>query len=294
MLGDKVPQVVACQSEGVAFAEAVERAYRDSFVFPAELAGKHSAGSFMAEDPDQKRSYLLKSDAGGLSLAAGLADQPVSQVQREAAFWHIANLWSLADYFPECHALTIDGKEFACMSIVPFHFVSLEKISKEEPGNERRILDPFRDSGVLFKWAILDYLLGQTDRHLNNILVDSHARPGEAEIKLIDEGSTFAGKDFAPGVDRITFVPAYLRAWAPKEFNQLASEDKLRSMPRGSNKALTETVNWLDNLATDNLAQELQPYGLSADAILDRLAKLKMYLSQDLIDRAIEKLWCGI
>lgn len=286
--------VVASNPDGLHFAEAIERAYRDQYVFPIDLAGKHSAGSMVARDPENDQSYLLKSDSGHLSAAIGLSEQKASQVQREAAFWAVANAWGLAEYFPECHALVIDGKEFAAMRLVPWRFVSLEKVNNEHPGIERRILEPFRDSGVLFKWAILDFALGQTDRHLNNILVDSQANPGQASVKLIDEGSTFAGADFAPGVDRMTFCPAYLRAWAPKGFNQMSPEDKLRAMPKGSSQALNEVVNWLDNLPIATLEQLLKPYGLDAQPILDRLAKLKMYLSTDLIDKAIERLWVGI
>lgn len=279
----------AALPEGEDTAEAVREAFSRDGVEPIKLGGKHSKGTLVAEDRDHQ-AWLLKRGSGPQSPAAGARDIVASQSAREACFFHVARHWGLGEYLPHCDLLVIDGDQpWAAMKMLPLSFRNLEKRWKNSPMQTLWTLDRYRRSGTLFKWAILDYVLGNTDRHGQNCLMDNAVEP---HIYLIDHGAAFAGKNFDPAHDKNSFVPFYLRAYVGKSFNKLAPEVKLRYMPRAG--AQTEEVlhRWLDGLHADELRNICSEYGVDSAACLERLARLKS--GEGPVDLRVNRLWVGV
>ncbi len=273
------------------FAQAVLRAFRDRFVFPVEMAGKHSKGTLLARDVDGGDVYLLKPGSGGDSPAAGVAEEQASQSRRETGFWAVADRWGIGNNFPEAQLVLVDGKEYAALKLLPWRYKTLDKELKANPSLGRRLLEPYLNSGLLFRWAVVDFVLGNPDRHANNLMSDSDEPPGQADVKLIDQGSAMAGPDFDPAHDQNSFVPYYLRAWAPIAFNRLTTEEKVRVMPRLSSQSEAELRGWIDGLHADDLQLILVRYGVSPGPALARLAKLKALSAEFSSDEAVDKLW---
>lgn len=272
-------------------SEAVERAFRDRFVFPVKLGGKHSEGTLLARDMLHGKVYLLKPGSGPVSPAAGDSEEAASQSRREAGFWHIADTWGLGDYLPRTDLVIIDDKEYACMELLPWKYKTLDKLQKEDPTLPTKLLDPYLKAGAIHKWAVLDFVLGNPDRHANNLMADSTGDTPHADIKLIDHGSAMAGVDFDPANDQDSFVPYYLRAWVHGPFNSLPVDGKLKVMPRVDDHMADELHEWVSNLHAHDLQARLLRYGINPEPAMARLAKLKILMSQEPVDLAINKLW---
>lgn len=272
-------------------AEGVKYAFEDNYVLPVELGGKHSKGSLLARDMRGGKVYLLKPGSGPISPAAGDSEEKASQSRREAGFWHVADQWALGDYLPRADLVLIDGIEYACIELLPWKYKTLDKLKQKDPSIGQRLLAPYLDSGALHRWAILDYVLGNPDRHANNLMADATGDTVRPDVKLIDHGSAMAGPDFDPAYDESSFVPYYLRAWAPGSFNDLDEDQKLKVMPRLHPRVAEDLHGWLSDIHAHELQLTLIRYGIDPEPALGRLAKLKMMISQEPVDLAINKLW---
>jgi hypothetical protein len=115
--------------------------------------------------------------------------------------------------------------------------------------------------------------------------------PKTKKIALIDHGSAFAGESFDPAHDENSFVPFYLRAWAPKKFNALREADKLRQMPRLDEDSARVLSHWLSEVNVDKLSALLIHFGIDPQPDLERLAKLKLMASQIPADEAVNRFW---
>lgn len=268
-------------------AAEVERAFQKQMVRPVSLGGKHSKGSFLAKDPRSGNVYLLKPGSGGQSPAAGAEQEHASQSRREAAFWHVAEAWALENSIPRADVVLVDGHEFAAIRLLPFSYKNLDKRQRQDPGAAARALAQYRDQGILHKWAVLDYILGNPDRHGQNLMIDKD----DKVVALIDHGSAFAGDEFDPAYDKNSFVPFYLRAWAPTRFHNLSLKDKLDAMPEASGETRDLLRTWLSDIHSDRLESILHRFGIDPRPSLVRLAKLKMMAVDSPVDRAINRLW---
>ena len=216
---------------------------------------------------------------------AGVTESGASQAKREAAFYAVAQAWGLAEYLPECHLLLIGGREYAALKLLGSSYEDLNAVRARDPGAPRRLFLVFRPDGTLHRWAALDAILGNVDRNAGNLMVRGD------EVKLIDHGSAFAGTGFAPATDKNTFVPYYLRALAPSDFNQLAPADKLRALPRISGDSAKNLNNWLSSLDEEGLARILHRFGIEAKPSVERLRSLKGALAYQPADLAINSFW---
>jgi hypothetical protein len=266
-------------------AEEVERAFQDQFVMPVELGGKHSKGSLIARDQATGKVWLLKPGSGGQTPAAGAKEELASQSRREAAFWHVADEWQLGSFLPRADLLLIGGREYAAIQLLPWSFKTLDKIMKSDPAAPRLILNPYMKDGSVHRWAVLDYVLGNPDRHANNLM--EH----DGQVRLIDHGSAMAGEAFDPAHDKYSFTPYYLRAWAPTRFSKLSSLDKLKSMPRLDRATEEEFRKWLDGLQLTDLDKVLSRYGVSAGPAKERLERIKLLAKQGPADLAVNRAW---
>lgn len=277
----------AALAEGDDVAEAIQRAIRGEQVMTVQLGGKHSKGSLLAKDPKTKTVYLLKPGSGPQSPAAGAREEGASQSQREACFYHVAKLWGIDHDFPHCQLIVINGHQYAVMDLLPWDYKPLEKMREKSPGIAKEALDSYLRRGRLHQWAVIDYVLGNPDRHGQNLMIGP-----KKDVKLIDHGSAFAGSSFDPAYDKNSFVPFYLRYTAPTEaFNALEMKDKLRYMPQAPQNQKVPLRQWVMDIHADALSQLLARYGIDPQACLDRLAKLKA--TEGSIDVAINVLWAG-
>ena len=207
--------------------------------------------------------------------------------RREAAFWRIADEWGIGHSVPRTDLVIIDGKEYAAIHMVPFTWRGLEKKSQGNFGLARSVFEPYRHRGTLHKWAVLDAVLGNPDRHADNILVSEN----DKMAALIDHGSAFAGESFAPAYDKNSFVPYYLRAWAGPKFNSMPTEKKLAAMPEAPNDVRDELKSWLDGLDEAKMQGICHRFGINPEPSLKRLERIKRLAEVMPVDQAANRFW---
>lgn len=275
-------------SEAAPEAEAVTRSARAGNVSHVSLGGKHSKGMMLARDPGTEHLYLLKPGSGGQSPAAGARQDQSTQSQREAAFWAVASFWGLKDNLPKAELLVIDGKQYACMRLLPFEYKPLEKLRDQSPSVPARRLEPYRHRGLLHRWAVLDFVLGNPDRHAGNVMSSP-----SGDVKLIDHGSAFAGAGFDPAYDKNSFVPYYLRYGAPANvsFNTLPMEEKLRYLVSAPAEVRPELAKWVNGLHSGDLENILPRFGIDPRSAIERLSRVRSI--QGSVDEGINALWAG-
>ncbi len=195
-------------------------------VVDLELNSRHSAGAKLVFLGPEFGVWLIKPGSGEFSPAAGVSDLQMSQTMREAAFWYaVEQGWPGQQFYPRCEVFNIDGVETALVQVLPPDYIQ----SNRDPLFVRR-LEKYRADGTIYKWALWDYLLGNPDNHSGNILVSP-----KAEIAMIDHGSAFAGRNFAPALDPNSFIPYYLRAWHQNlEWHKISSQERVEAMPQPS------------------------------------------------------------
>jgi hypothetical protein len=131
---------------------------------------------------------------------------------------------------------------------------------------------------MLHRWAVLDFVLGNPDRHGGNLLVGPES--DGYRIGLIDHGSAFAGKSFNPGHDKSSFVPYYLRVWGPdRGWSQADGRQRLGWLPTlhpGTDEGLRA---WIQGLKPEVLEAELHRYGIDPEPEAARLRALQEALA---------------
>jgi hypothetical protein len=282
----KFNEVKAYNDSGTEFAAKVSRAAKSGNIFEINLGtGKHSKGTLIATDPETLEKIILKPGAGKQNPASGEGQNPASQSAREAAFYAMAKAWQLDSFLPECYLLELDGNEYAAMKFLRKQWVNGNDLKAEDPNMARRLLAIYLNDGTLHKLAMMDYILGNPDRHSGNIMFCG------PEIKLIDHGSALAGIDFRPGVDNYSFVPYYLRVFAPKDFSKQLPEEKLLALPRINQEKSSELAVWLQHLDNQILLKILIGYNIDPAPEEARLEFLKVACGVQPADLAINSAW---
>ncbi|NDD54145.1 NUDIX domain-containing protein [bacterium] len=275
-------------SEGHDAADSIKRASESGHIHKIILHSKHSQGSMLAFDLDNDVTLLLKPDFGGAGPASGAQEESASLPRREAAFWHVAKEWSLSKWVPQTDLVLLDGKEFAAIHVLPWSWQAIERMREENLTQVSSILNKYLKSGTLHKWAVLDFVLGNTDRHGQNAMGDIET----GELALIDHGSAMAGPSFDPAHDKNSFVPFYLRFLTPGNFNSLTVSDKLKRMPHVDNQTNEELVNWVVSLDAHELQEILYRYGIDSHPALQRLTVLREMVGETgRLDQSINRLW---
>lgn len=270
-------------SESQEVVDALRRAFVQRNVKRMALKGKHSAGVAVAYDEKTEKHYLLKPGSGALSPAAGIREEGANQSRREVAFVKIAQAWGIGDDFPGCELVLVDGQEVAVMDLLDPDYVNIGKVRE----SAAKILRPYEENGKIFKWAVLDFILGQCDRHSGNLMCNSKDHD---KVKLIDEGSTFAGPSFAPGQDMRSYIPYYLRAFAGQDFKKLSPEERLNLFPRPDPELSRVLETWIQGLSETETRGLLVRYGISLNATLDRLNAVQA--AEDGIEYVLRR-WAG-
>jgi len=280
----KFKTVVGTNQSSEAFAKIVRDASEVGEIEPAKLGpGKHTGGVLKARDAVTHQSYILKPGSGKQNPIIGESETGATQSQREAAFYSFACALDLGQFVPECHLILCGEKEYACIKFLPFNYKNLNDLKQQDPNLPKRLFSLYND-GTLHKWAVLDYISGNPDRHYGNVMASGDS------IRLIDHGSAFAGLDFDPAKDGMSFVPCYLRPGVPG-FNKLSVDEKLRKMPRLSAENEKKFRHWLLSLSSQTLGQILGGYGIDPSPELIRLEKLQAATNYQTADLAVLSAW---
>ena len=268
-------------------AQAVKRAFAAHAVYPVKLTGKHSNGTLIAVDPLKRHRYLLKPGSGPVSPAAGVAEEMATQSQREVAFSKVAALLSLGESVPHADLVRIDGHDTAAIDLLDPDYKNLNERRKEPGFSVQAIFDPYRLDGTLYRWAALDFMLGNIDRHVGNVMVDS-----DLDVKLIDHGSAMSGFAFNPAHDARAFIPCYLRAWSKENFATLTPPERFEKMPLPSPHASEVFSAWTDSIVPDRIRAILHNYGILQDAIISRVEALKALKPEERLSWLLS-FWAG-
>ncbi len=289
LLVDAIPRLVtAFNNEDEPTAQAVRRAFGADAVHKVDFKGKHAKGMAIAVDPKGDQKYLLKPGSGPLSPSLGVGEVSASQSRREVAFAKIAIVMGISDVIVDADLLYLDGQEVACMDLVPKDHKGLDWYKRHEAGfSAPKVFEPHREDGTLFRWATVDFILGNPDRHAGNILINK-----EGDIKLIDHGSTFAGPSFDPANDSKSFIPAYLRAWYSDNFIKLTPEQRLSHMPSCPRQAEESYDVWLDSITVEDISKLLDEYGIIDRASIQRFETLRGIPHSERIESLL-RFWAG-
>jgi hypothetical protein len=287
ILGIESYKIAPANIEGTTIADAVQRAADSGYINAVQLNGKHSKGTMIAKDPHTKKVYLLKPGSGKNSPAKGVNESSATQSEREAAFWHVADKWGIGDVFPRADLILVNGHQTAAMELLGTNYRNMGTKKREDRNLPARILEPYRQNATLFKWSLIDYVLGNPDRHSQNMMVD----PDNRQVRLIDHGSALAGGSFDPAEDDNSFIPFYLRAWTDRKFKEMAPHDRTRAMPGLNNRAEQVFDQWVDGIDENSMASILQEYNVDASPALERLAIVRAMPGPKWV--VLNKLWAG-
>lgn len=249
-----------------------------------KLDGKHSGGSSLFLDEVNNIVWLLKPGSGGQSRAQGIGEDTASQSRREVAFNKVADIVGLGKFVPASYLVLMDGNEVAMLQFFGAEYKNLNTVRKERPLDT--VFAPHIPSGIVHRLAFLDYLLGQVDRHAGNVMANQFN-----EIKLIDAGSTFAGRSFSPARDPRSFIPIYLRAMSSKDFMNLTPEERCEKMPIPTEYGEQSLRNWVESLPEGQIVNLLNKYGINPQFVIDRLKVAKNYPGK--LSEFLNKFWSG-
>jgi GNAT superfamily N-acetyltransferase len=259
---------------------------------PVQFKGKHTGGMQIVRVEDGKQ-WLLKPGSGNLSPAAGVREETASQSSREGAFYEVADAWGLGQWLPVTHVLEVDRQETAVMELLPLDWMNMEKLRDQNPHQLQNIIEKLKAEGTLYKWAVLDMVLGSPDRHGNNLMVGTEE--DGFPVKLIDHGSTFAGDAFDPSHDASSFIPFYLRATAGKRWKTMTNQERLAVMPTANLAEDDDLQQWVESLDPKVLVDVLSKYGIRAEPSLKRLGWLKSQVGRvENLSREVNKFWVGL
>jgi hypothetical protein len=269
---EKPRQAIPLTSTADNVAKKVQWSIGHDTIEPVHLGGKHSKGTLLAHDEDGA-IYLVKPGSGSDSPVWGVNEEHANQSRREAAFSNAAQMWGIKEV-PYSDLVSLDGKEVAVSKMLGFDFLGLARSAKENPGLPRELFRKYLDDGSLYKWALMDFVLGNGDCHANNIMTNA-----EGDVGLIDHGSAFAGQSFRPGKDPSAFVPFYLRAWGPdKGWSKLSDQEKLDTLPHMHPQAELNLRMWIEDLDPQELGTTLLRYGINPSPSVNRLVSIQKEL----------------
>lgn len=211
----------------------------------------------------------------------GISSSHSTQPRREAAFFDVSMIMGLDHFLTETYLLEVSGREFSAAKFLPYDF---QNLNEANPQDVHRLLVWYlhNQSCDVYRWAAMDYVLGNPDRNAGNVMVRGSV------LKLIDHGSALANEDFRPSSEG-SFVPVYLRLLSSGFDKTKPNSQKLASMPRVSETAEKSLRQWVDSVDEVKIINTLTNYGIPPQPCTERLRKIKN--SADPIDATINALW---
>lgn len=182
----------------------------------------------------------------------------ISTAKRETIFHNLArDFFGLGEYVPTTstfqHPQT--GQDHSAMELVPYakHYSSKD----EDPEIQQKLIEA-GESGILDKLAIMDIVMGHSDRHRLNYVTS----PTPPYIHLIDNSLIFDYSD--------AYLPSYIY-----DFH------KLKGDPDFGGLLLTEdTCKWLLKLDPFSLMAQLNRQGVPEKLVFEAVSRLMSMQSQ--------------
>lgn len=223
-----------------------------------------------------QRGIHSRTDAGNSYWLQGPKGQPVlvkraftpdnssefaphfGEARREAAYYNLGKeFFGLGDYLTPTTAFKhpVTGDDHIAVEGIP------DAEHYEGHPEQHEVLKRLHDAGELDKLAMMNKIMGNSDRNYHNYMFSKKSRGG---VKLIDHGYTFRK-------DLNSDLPSYL-------------EHHINSEDRNGNEAAAvapwhpAALAWLQNLPTHVLTQHLDANRVPVDMktqILDRLTDMK-------------------
>jgi hypothetical protein len=272
-------------------ADEVARAVTANLIQPLTLGGKHSKGAMAARDPKTGSVWLLKPGSGKQSPAAGARDDASTQSAREAAFWHVAKLVGLGNYYPRADLLIINhDAPVAAMKLLGGSWRSLDERNRQVDGYAKEVLEPYLKRGDVHRIAALDWILGNPDSHGQNVMVHAES------VAFIDHGSAFAGPNFAPGRDTKSYTPYCLRVFAPSGYSKKKPEERVSGLPVLDRHQDADLKKWLQSIDPASMQEVMERFGIgevAQKAVLARLDDLQGFEGPNL-SAHLNSLWAGV
>ncbi|MDE2425694.1 MAG: hypothetical protein KGO96_07290 [Elusimicrobia bacterium] len=270
-------------------AGVVKKAIESGHYYKLALGGKYSDNSAIIKDPKTGMLWLVKPGTQKLSPAAGVREERATQSQREAAFYEVAKTLGMGSIVPRTFLIKLNGKLTAVMPFLPHDFKQLDKIRKIDPNRMVQTLEKYRRVGEVHKFAVIDWILGQTDRHGGNILISD-----DNSLALIDHGGAFAGKAFNPAFDDSSFIPFYLRYTHPKGFKKLSPRDRFMNMPTIDIHTDKRLKDWILDIKPYQIEKILKEFDINPEPELNRLKDIQDHAKlSDKISDYLNKIWSG-
>ena len=169
---------------------------------------------------------------------------------------------------------------------------SIDALKKESPGADRGVLEVYRERGDLHRWAVLDFIAGNVDRHGNNLFVNQDG----SDLRLIDQGSTMADASFDPYEDRKAFIPYYLRYCGSKR--KMSRDEFQRHMPTIQDDVDKDLRDWIFSIDPVAIRETLKDLPESIlGALVGRLERLRAAIlgkKDRRVCETINRVWLGI
>lgn len=160
---------------------------------------------------------------------------------REAAYGKLASdVFNLGQYVPRTTTFRhpLSNRPWSAMEFIP----GAKPVSKEDAPEK---LKELKENGDIYKMAIMNMVLGNNDRHMNNILLDP---AGKAH--LIDHGLTF-------------------------DFSHIATDVLPQYAEHVLDEPIPESVHqWLWSLDATKLANELHKMGAPVPVVMNAVGRL--------------------
>jgi hypothetical protein len=175
-----------------------------------------------------------------------------STAHREAAFHMLAkHFFKLGDHVPATAAFhhPVSGQPYSAMKMVE----GGEHYEPNDPGHNAAIAG-LRHEGTLDKLALMDMILGNSDRHFGNFMLTPGRHP---TIHLIDNGLAFPSNSYDP-----PRVPMY---WQTADVPESWTEQPLHP----------EAVAWAQKLRPEKLAKMTEELGLPKAAREEAVYRLQ-------------------
>lgn len=241
------------------------QALAHGFVFggPKKLGGGatgNAGDSYWSKTPDGKNVFVKKAS----TVFNNHTEAPDNTARREGIYANLAhNFFGLGQHLPNVavvkHPQT--GQEHALIEHVPGTHTHSHSDSEV-----KQALKNVNKNGDLHKIAMMNYIMGNSDRHSGNfMLTSSNPDLGPDGIKLIDH-NIFGSK-------RVTQTPSYLA---------YMNDDSTGEGNDIMHKMHPEAEKWLMSLDPAELRQQLManhmpPY--SIDRSVQRLQRMRNYAS---------------
>lgn len=215
---------------------------------------------------------ITRGDKEKQAILGHLDSRGHNAARREVMFHNMANNFFGLKNVPTTAGFTKKGQDYSAQEIVNGLSIQPSNYANNDDFNQTKqkyhnTLKNMNNSGNLHKLAMMDYIMGNHDRHRGNFLL------GEDNLHLIDNGLAFDYDNLV----RTAPVPRYL---TDAEGHGI------------SNKVHPESVKWLQNLSDEQAMKMWGDHGYEPEhptvrGFLERLHNIKQYVNQHHKDRKL-------